>query len=85
MSSRKERLSRESGKPIEQDKYLSLSLSVSSSRQDIDENDFPFVATAIFLDGYLWTGDKKLYQGLKAKNFNAVYDAADIKKLVNYE
>jgi predicted nucleic acid-binding protein len=35
--------------------------------KDIDENDTVFLATAMFLNAYLWTGDKKLYDGLNAK------------------
>lgn len=34
----------------------------------IDEKDSPFVSLAIYLDGILWTGDKKLYKGLKDKS-----------------
>jgi putative PIN family toxin of toxin-antitoxin system len=34
-----------------------------------DENDTPFVALAIHLDAVLWTGDKKLINGLNNNNF----------------
>lgn len=37
--------------------------------KDIDEKDAPFVATSIDLNGFLWTGDKKLKNGLSS-NFN---------------
>jgi predicted nucleic acid-binding protein len=37
---------------------------------DIDPFDIPFVALSIYLDAYLWTGDKSLYNGLQGKGFN---------------
>jgi len=46
--------------------------------EDIDEDDIDFVALTTFLKGYLWTGDKKLYAGLKAKEFNRVYNTMDM-------
>jgi len=36
----------------------------------VDENDVAFVALAIHLDAFLWTGDLKLYRGLMKKGFN---------------
>ena len=39
---------------------------------DIDPDDILFVALSIFLDAYLWTGDKILYNGLQNKGFNKV-------------
>lgn len=36
---------------------------------DIDIKDIPFVALTIEIDGRLWTGDKKLVEGLSEKNF----------------
>jgi predicted nucleic acid-binding protein len=38
--------------------------------KDIDKNDISFVALTIELNGVLLTGDKKLFNGLKNKNFN---------------
>jgi predicted nucleic acid-binding protein len=52
---------------------------------DIDENDIAFVATTIFVDGFLWTGDKPLYDGLRAKGFENVLNSNEIKKLTDYE
>lgn len=37
--------------------------------KDIDEGDLIFVALALELDAFLWTGDKKLMEGLKRKEF----------------
>lgn len=50
--------------------------------EHIDPNDFVFVATAIFVNGSLWTGDKKLYQGLKSKGFNAIINTNEVKILL---
>jgi predicted nucleic acid-binding protein len=52
---------------------------------DIDKYDVVFVATAIFLNGYLWTGDKPLYAGLKAKGFYNILNSTDIKRLLEDE
>lgn len=40
---------------------------------DVDKNDAVFVALTIEYDGLLWTGDKKLIEGLKKKGFNQFY------------
>ena len=37
---------------------------------DVDEKDTPFVALALDIEGQLWTGDKKLSNGLKAKKID---------------
>lgn len=42
--------------------------------KDVDENDTPFVALALELDAELWTGDKKLKQGLKKKGFHRFFE-----------
>jgi len=38
--------------------------------KDVDIKDIPFVAVTIYVDGYLWSGDKKLYKALRAKAFD---------------
>ena len=50
---------------------------------DIDKDDIDFVALTRYLKGGLWTGDKPLYDGLKAKRFRTVYNTAAMLKLRN--
>ncbi len=42
--------------------------------KNIDLKDIPFVALAIDLDIPLWTGDKKLKEGLKIKGYNKFFE-----------
>ncbi len=49
----------------------------------IDLDDTDFVALTRYLKGSLWTGDKPLYDGLKAKRFRTVYNTHDMIKLRN--
>lgn len=39
---------------------------------DVDEKDTPFVSLSLDIEGHLWTGDKKLSKGLKAKGIDWV-------------
>ena len=41
--------------------------------KDIDPKDSVFVALAIEIDGFLWTGDKKLIQGLQNSGFSRFF------------
>lgn len=41
--------------------------------KNIDLNDTIFVALTLELDGLLWTGDKKLKNGLKNKGFKSFF------------
>lgn len=44
----------------------------------IDLDDVAFVALSLYLKAYLWTGDKKLYNGLKAKKYNKVIFTSEL-------
>ena len=46
---------------------------------DIDPDDISFVALSIFLDAYLWTGDKVLYHGLINKGFDKVLLTSELR------
>jgi predicted nucleic acid-binding protein len=48
--------------------------------RDIDMDDLVFVALNEFLDKFLWTGDMKLYNGLKKKGYSKVVTFTDIQK-----
>lgn len=50
---------------------------------DVDIDDIDFIALTKYLKGILWTGDKPLYNGLRAKHFRSVYNTADLIKLRN--
>jgi predicted nucleic acid-binding protein len=52
-----------------------------ASSTDLD--DIPFVATAILLEGFLWTSDKKLFDGLKKRGFGLVLNNSDIRKFIS--
>jgi predicted nucleic acid-binding protein len=41
--------------------------------RDVDPQDKPHVALTLALDGLLWTGDKALKTGLKAKGFDRFF------------
>ena len=48
---------------------------------DVDENDTPFLATAIGIEAVIWTGDKKLINGLKSKGFQDIYLTTELYEL----
>lgn len=49
--------------------------------QDIDIDDFSFIATSLQFNAPLWTGDKKLIEHLKSKNFELVIDTNSLIEL----
>lgn len=48
--------------------------------EDIDIDDLPFVALAIYKKCTLWTSDMKLLKGLKRKGFKNVITTTELKK-----
>lgn len=48
---------------------------------DIDVDDIDFVALKTFINGKLWTGDKPLYNGLRAKNVEGIFNTVELLKL----
>ncbi len=46
--------------------------------KDIDESDTLHVALTLELKGLLWTGDKKLKEGLRQKGFNQFLDVNNL-------
>jgi predicted nucleic acid-binding protein len=51
--------------------------------KNIDVDDMALVATSLFVNGYLWTGDKRLYSGLLKQDFQQVYNSSQIQLLLN--
>lgn len=51
--------------------------------KDIDEDDTPFVALAIQMNTKLWSGDKKLTNGLIFKNSEIIYTTQELTKLLS--
>lgn len=49
--------------------------------ENTDPDDVDFVALAMHLNAALWTGDKPLYNGLKAAGFEAVLNTSDVLQL----
>ena len=49
----------------------------------VDEDDTAFVALTESLDELLWTGDRKLYEGLRAKGYQKVVSFTEVKKLLS--
>lgn len=65
---------------FEQIRFVPTDFIGSESRQiaydlckDVDINDIPFIALSVELKIPLWTGDKKLKEGLKLKGFNGFF------------
>lgn len=50
--------------------------------KNIDENDTIFVALSIYLDGILWTGDLKLFNGLNSKKFTNIVTTKGLNYLL---
>lgn len=66
---------------IERINFVPIDFIGTESRQkaydlckNIDLSDIPFIALALDLDIPIWTGDKKLKDGLRIQNFNNFYN-----------
>lgn len=51
--------------------------------KDIDEKDTPYIAYALKFKCKLWTGDKKLVNGLKKKNRSLTISTNELYELLN--
>ena len=50
--------------------------------KNIVEKDAIYVAFTIALDALLWTGDLKLYRGLRRKGFTNIVTTAQLKEII---
>jgi predicted nucleic acid-binding protein len=49
--------------------------------ENVDFNDFAFVALACHLDALLWTGDMILIEGLRKKGYRNVINTVELQEL----
>ena len=50
--------------------------------EKIDLKDAIYVAFSLALDALIWTGDLKLYKGLRRKNFKNIITTSDLKRIL---
>ncbi len=55
---------------------------INGLTEDIDVKDVSFVALTVETGGVLWTGDKKLYKGLKERGFDEVVNLNDLEEIL---
>jgi len=67
----------------EEDIPDTLKRQASEYVKDVDPKDVVFVASALTLDAALWSGDKKLINGLKAKGIDFLLQTKDIEAHFN--
>lgn len=48
----------------------------------IDRKDVWYIAFAIAFDAMLWTGDLKLYRGLRRQGFNKIVITSELKEII---
>ena len=53
-------------------------LAAEKAVEGIDLDDSDFVALTKHLRGYLWSGDKPLYQGLRNNGFKRIYNTSEM-------
>jgi predicted nucleic acid-binding protein len=65
-----------------EDKIIPFEEHVKALRlvRNIDPDDVTFVALANYMDEKLWTGDSKLYQGLRSLGYENVVNFEDLRK-----
>ena len=51
--------------------------------KDVDFNDLLFVGLTLELKGRLWTGDKKLIQGIVAKGFKNIITTSELSEILD--
>ena len=50
--------------------------------QHIDPKDFWYVAVAVYFDSLLWSGDMKLYKGLRRKGFKNIVTTKELSEII---
>jgi len=50
--------------------------------KNLDINDYQFLAITICFDALFWTGDLKLYRGLRRKGFNNVVITKELREII---
>ena len=50
--------------------------------QHIDPKDFTFVEVAVYFDSLLWSGDLKLYKGLRRKGFKNIVTTKELSEII---
>ena len=50
--------------------------------EDVDFDDFAFIAVSNFLNALLWTGDKVLVEGLRKKGYKNIITTLELSKLL---
>ena len=48
---------------------------------DVDPKDTVYIAASMMLNALLWTGDKKLTEGLQKRGFEKTITTAELKKI----